>query len=83
MKIFFVYIPTMSTRVRLIIALILKLAVRNPLHAQRIAITSNALEDVVLTPNVGVEIVVADRLSLSFDTSFSPYKIATSSTTSA
>ena len=52
------------------------LAVRNPLHAQRIAITSNALEDVVLTPNVGVEIVVADRQSLSFDTSFSPYKIA-------
>lgn len=44
--------------------------------AQRIAITNNVLEDVILTPNFGVEIVVSDRQSLSFDASVAPYKFS-------
>jgi hypothetical protein len=65
----------MSTRVRLILTLILMLAAKTSLHAQRIAVTSNLLEDVVLTPNIGVDIVVADRQSITFDASFAPYKL--------
>lgn len=65
----------MSKRIKLILIVIMMIAFRAPLSAQRIAITSNLLEDVVLTPNIGVDIVVEDRQSLTFDASVSPYKI--------
>ena len=66
----------MSVKIRLIGAVILLLATGTSLNAQRIAITSNLLEDAVLTPNVGVDVVIADRQSLTFDASFSPYKLS-------
>lgn len=44
--------------------------------AQQIALSSNLLDDVVLTPNLGVDIVVSDRQSISFDASYAPYKIS-------
>ena len=66
----------MSTRVKIIFTLILMLVAKTSLHAQRIAVTSNLVEDAVLTPNLGVDIVVADRQSITFDASFAPYKIA-------
>ena len=55
---------------------IFMIVAKTSVHAQRIAVTSNLLEDVVLTPNIGVDVVVADRQSITFDTSSSPYKIA-------
>ena len=67
----------MSTRIKLILIVIIMIAFRGTLSAQRIAITSNLLEDVVLTPNIGVDIVVEDRQSLTFDASISPYKVTT------
>lgn len=45
--------------------------------AQQIALSSNLLEDVILTPNLGVDIVISDRQSVSFDLSCSPYKLST------
>lgn len=62
----------------LIVAVLLIAAKAAPAHAQRIAVTSNAFEDVILTPNVGIDIVMSDRQSLSFDTSFAPYRISRS-----
>ncbi|MBR4883285.1 MAG: DUF3575 domain-containing protein [Bacteroidales bacterium] len=67
----------MSTKIKLILIVIIMIAFRGTLSAQRIALTSNLLEDAVLTPNIGVDIVVEDRQSLTFDASFSPYKVAT------
>lgn len=46
------------------------------LSAQRIALTTNLLEDAVLTPNFGIDIAVADRQSISFDLSCSPWKLS-------
>ena len=54
----------------------LLLGAKTSLNAQRIALTSNIVEDVILTPNIGVDIVVADKQSLSLDTSFAPYKVS-------
>jgi hypothetical protein len=66
----------MSRNIRFIIVAILLIATRTSASAQRIAVTTNLLEDVALTPNVGVDIVVSDRQSIAFDTSFAPYKIS-------
>ena len=68
----------MSIRFKLLVVAIILFAANISLSAQRIAVTSNLLEDALLTPNVGVDIVIADRQSLTFDTSFSPYKISES-----
>lgn len=54
---------------------ILFFASATAMSAQRIALTTNLLEDVVLAPNVGVEVVVADRQTLSFDLTAAPYKL--------
>lgn len=56
--------------------MVFMIATKTSLNAQRIALTSNLIEDVVLTPNLGVDIVLADRQSLTFDTSFAPYKLS-------
>ena len=65
-----------SIYTRLIYTLALLLAVSYTAGAQRIAITSNLLEDAFITPNAGVEIVVSDRQSLTFDASYAPYKLS-------
>lgn len=65
-----------SVKIKFIIAVIVLFAAKTTMNAQRIALTSNLLEDVVLTPNIGVDVVIADRQSLTFDTSFSPYKLS-------
>lgn len=46
------------------------------MFAQRLAITTNLLEDVVLTPNLGFDIVLSDKQSIAFDASYSPYKLS-------
>ena len=66
----------MSRNIKFILVAVLFIATWTSASAQRIAVTSNLVEDVVLTPNVGVDIVLADRQSLTFDASYSPYKIA-------
>ena len=68
----------MSTRIKILLAIVMLMVAKTSLHAQRIAVTTNALEDIVLTPNLGVDIVISDRQSLTFDASFAPYKIADS-----
>lgn len=65
-----------SVIIKLVVAAVILIAARPSLSAQRIAVTTNLLEDALLTPNVGVDIVVADRQSLTFDTSFAPYKLS-------
>jgi hypothetical protein len=52
------------------------IAVNTSMNAQRIALTSNLLEDILVTPNVGVDVVVSDKQSISFDLSTSPYKLS-------
>lgn len=66
----------MSIRIKIVITVILLIAGRSSLSAQRIALTTNLVEDLVLTPNIGVDIVVSDKQSLTFDTSFAPYKLS-------
>lgn len=65
----------MSIKIKFIVVAVLLIATKTSVNAQRLALTSNLLEDALLTPNVGIEVVVADRQSLTFDTSFAPYKI--------
>ena len=66
----------MSTRVKLIVAIFFLVATKTSLNAQRIALTSNLLEDALLTPNFGVELVMADKQTLSLDASIAPYKLS-------
>ena len=68
----------MSLRIKILIAILLVFGAKTSLNAQRIALTTNVLEDVVLTPNIGVDIVVADKQTLSLDTSFAPDKLTQS-----
>ena len=66
----------MSFSIRILIAAIILIAAETSLNAQRIAITTNILEDVITTPNIGVDIVVADRQSITFDASYAPHKLS-------
>lgn len=66
----------MSIRIKFLLVLLLLVGAKTSLNAQRIALTSNVLEDIVLTPNIGVDIVVSDRQSLTLDTSIAPYKVS-------
>lgn len=65
-----------SILINIVFAVILMMVSQAPLKAQRMALTSNLLEDAVLTPNLGLDIVVADRQSIAFDVSFAPYKLS-------
>lgn len=64
-----------SILINIVVAVIVMMVSQAPLKAQRMALTSNLLEDAVLTPNLGLDIVVADRQSIAFDVSFAPYKL--------
>ena len=66
----------MSRIMKFVFVAVLLIATRTSLNAQRVAVSTNLLEDVILTPNVGVEIVLADRQSITFDASCSPYKLS-------
>ena len=66
----------MSKRIKIIFIIILLIATKTSLNAQRIALTTNLLEDAILTPNIGVDIVVADNQSVTFDASCAPYKLS-------
>lgn len=65
-----------SSFLRIVLVALLMMAAGTSLRAQRFALTSNLLEDALVTPNVGVEVVVADQQSLSFDLSCAPYKLS-------
>lgn len=64
----------MSFKIRLVVAAIFMIVAGTSAKAQRIAITTNLLEDAFLTPNIGIDVIVADRQSLTFDTSIAPFK---------
>ena len=66
----------MSIKVKILVAILLVFAAKTSLNAQRIALTTNIVEDIVLIPNIGVDIVMTDKQTLSLDTSFAPYKIS-------
>ena len=66
----------MSRLIKIIFVAILSIVTGTSLNAQRVGVTSNLLEDAVLTPNIGVEIVLADQQSITFDASCSPYKLS-------
>ena len=66
----------MSVKIKFILVAVLMIAARTSIHAQRIAVTTNLLEDVMVTPNVGVDIVLSDQQSITFDTSFAPYHLS-------
>jgi outer membrane protein W len=61
---------------KLILILLFFTGAKVTVSAQQIALSSNLLEDAILTPNLGVDIAVADRQSVSFDASYAPYKIS-------
>lgn len=60
----------------IVIAFVLFWASQAPANAQRMAVTSNLLEDVLLAPNVGVDVVVADKQSFSLDITCAPYSLS-------
>lgn len=64
-----------SILINIVFAAIMMMVSQTPLKAQRMALTSNLLEDAVLTPNLGLDIVVSDRQSFAFDVSYAPYKL--------
>lgn len=66
----------MSMKIKLALVAILMIAAGTSVHAQRLAVSTNLLEDVIATPNVGVDIVLTDRQSISFDASFAPYTLS-------
>lgn len=66
----------MPNRVKKMLIMVILTVISTSLSAQRIALTSNLLEDAILTPNVGVDIALADKQSLSFDISYSPWKLS-------
>ena len=66
----------MSKRIKIIFIIILLIATKTSLNAQRIALTTNLVEDALITPNIGVDIVVADNQSITFDASCAPYKLS-------
>ena len=66
----------MSLYSKLFVVIILFIMAGTSMNAQRLALTTNLLEDVVVTPNVGIDIVMADRQSLTFDASFAPYNLS-------
>lgn len=61
-------------KIKLVVAAIFMIAANVTANAQRIAITTNLLEDAFLTPNIGIDVIVADKQSLTFDTSIAPFK---------
>ena len=61
--------------IKIVITIAFFICAQSQMKAQRMALTSNLLEDALATPNFGVEIVLADRQSLSFDVSCAPYKL--------
>ena len=64
--------------IKFVIALALFVCAQTQMNAQRMAITSNLLEDALLAPNLGVDIVVADKQSLSLVVTCAPYKLTES-----
>lgn len=67
-----------SKWINLVIVVLFTLVAQVPMKAQRMAVTSNLLEDVMLAPNLGVDIVVSDRQSFSLDVTCAPYKLSES-----
>lgn len=66
----------MTRSLKLIVVVLLMVLTKTTVSAQRVAVTSNVLEDVLLMPNVGVDFVVADNQSIAFDATIAPYKIS-------
>lgn len=64
----------MSMKIKLVLVAFLMAVAGTTASAQRIAISTNLLEDAILTPNIGVEVMMADKHSLTFDTSIAPFK---------
>lgn len=60
----------------IVVVFVLSLAFQVPMKAQRMAITTNLLSDVSLAPNVGLDIVLADKQSLAVDVTCAPYKFS-------
>lgn len=65
-----------SNWINVVIAVLFFMVAQAPAKAQRMAVTSNLLEDAMLAPNLGVDIVVADRQSFSLDLTCAPYKLS-------
>lgn len=66
----------LTVKIKFLLVVIMMIAARTSVHAQRVALTSNLFEDAIATPNLGVDVVLTDRQSLSFDASFAPYKLS-------
>lgn len=61
--------------IKIVVAIAFLICAQTQMKAQRMALTTNLLEDAVATPNLGIDIVLADKQSVSFDASYSPYKL--------
>lgn len=65
-----------NLKIRYILVVIFMIAASKTVNAQRLALTTNLFEDAIATPNIGVDVVLADKQSFTFDASFAPYKLA-------
>ena len=61
--------------INIVISVLFFVVAQAPAKAQRMAVTSNLLEDAMLAPNLGVDVVVADKQSFSLDFTCAPYKL--------
>ncbi len=60
---------------RWMILILIAVFYSSSLSAQRFAIKTNALTWATLSPNLGVELVVAEKVTLNLSTTFNPFKI--------
>lgn len=66
----------LTVKIRFLLVVILMIAAHISVSAQRVALTTNLIEDAIATPNFGADVVLTDRQSISFDASFAPYKLS-------
>jgi hypothetical protein len=66
----------LTDKIKFVLVVILMIVARGSVNAQRMALTTNLFEDAIATPNLGVDVVIADGQSISFDASFAPYKLS-------
>lgn len=64
-----------TTTIKIVLVAIFSIVSMTSVRAQRVALTSNLLEDVVLAPNLGVEVVFADTQSLFLEATVAPFKL--------
>ena len=61
--------------IHIVIAIVVLMSSQTTLRAQRMAVNTNLFEDLILNPNLGIDIVIFDKQTISFDLTYAPFKL--------